>query len=384
MRKIVFSCQNNQELEDLSLVAVDLKANHNAIPVLYDVSGLMGEDFDPAVVGRFSIHYSGVEVFKKKFNELSAGKKLLVSLVNALNLLRVCLKERSRVCIIGVPLLVYRLASFLGLGQLTMISYIRGIIAQSGDETSLSSKLYRRFGWLCVGPLKRIVSDYYADKVICIGRVTHDFVTSRRVPERNVKVVGSVYCDSRLEVGTGEKICKAEKKEIIFLSSAFAAHGYIDSQSAQTKLALNILEYLNSNFSPDEFRFVVRKHPRESADNYQEVERLGGVIDSGGLDAIVSYAANACFLSPVSTLLFELAYLGRSVALVADEHFLSRHAEWYSRLNASPMVDWRVLVLNIMRVDEAGKVYGFELNDIIDTKNKGRVVAEFSKLVMDK
>lgn len=383
MKKVLFSCQNAQELEDLILVATELKHKHNVTPVLYDVSRLMGKEFEDGLVKSFPVRYTGIRLFKESFKDLSALKKLTLSFVNALNLIRICLKERCSICVIGVPLLVYRLMGGLALGRLTTISYIRGIVAYSGDETSLSSKVYLRLRRLAkIRILNRVISDYFADIVVCIGRVTKDFIGSRGVREGDIKVIGSVFCDSRLEACKQPSVNQGVGKELVYLSSAFAAHGYEESQYAQTHLVLGILRFLNSKYSSDQFKFIVRKHPRESSSFYEEFQREGGLVDDAAGDASQSYSSDALFLSTLSTLIFELAYLGEKTALISNDFFVSEHGEWYAALGAKPVVEWEKLLDEHLSGGQTSRIQGFELDNIISTQHKGRVVSDFSNLIL--
>lgn len=377
--KVLFSCQNSQELEDLSLVAERLRRD-GFIPVLYDLSKVSGDDFRKEVVDTFPVVCQGISLFSESFRDLSVGKKVVVALVNAINLVRICVVLRCSTCVIGVPLLIYRLAGFLGFGRIRFVSYIRGIIAQSGDDTSSSSKIFRRISWLCVGPLRRVVSDYYADCVVCIGEVTRRFVEERRVPKENVKVLGSIYCDSRF-LCDDEGQSRKGRREFVFLSSAFSAHGYQDSQISQSELIVNIFTYLKDNYSAEDFDFVVRKHPRERVEDYRGILEKGVRVDDSGGDAVRCYSKSACFISPISTLLFELAYLGRAAVLVSNSHFLARHAEWYEKINARPVVDWEGMLEYLMRHDPCPQAYGFDLDEVISTKNKGSVIESFSFLI---
>lgn len=378
--KVLFSCQNSQELEDLSLVAQQL-VKDGIVPILYDLSKISGAKFQEEMVCRFPVVYPGIALFSDGFGNLSIGKKIITALLNAVNLVRLCVVLRCSVCVIGVPLLIYRLAGFLGFGRVRFISYIRGIIAQSGSETSLSSKVFGRVGWLCIGPLKCVVSDYYADCVVCIGEVTRRFVEGRRVPAGNIKVLGSIYCDSRYLSVNNSVAFHGGRREFVFLSSAFAAHGYMDSQASQSELIVEILTYLKDNFSSEDFSFVVRKHPRERIEDYGYLLEMGAVVDDSGGDAFRSYSESACFISPISTLLFELAYLGRTAVLVSNPHFLEKHAEWYEKIDARPIVQWGEVVGSLMGHDDSTRIYGFDLDEVISTEHKGRVVERFSSLV---
>lgn len=382
MKKVFFSCQNAQELDDISLVALELKKKYGICPILYDISNVTGGKFSVHSVARFSGRYEGFRIFKREFKFLSPFQRMFVSFVNALWMLYLCYKNNVSVCVIGVPLLVYRFAGFFSFNHVRIVSYVRSVVVCSDNETSFSSNAYHRLRWICRGHLSRVISDYYADLVLCVGESTKKFIISRGVPESKIKVIGSIFCDTKFI--QGQSVFKASdfSSTIVFISSAFSVHGYVDSQSEQTKFIQDIGEYLRSTYSNYEYNFIVRMHPRESEEVYHFLDANSGIcVDSSGCDAVNGYSEGALFLSPISTLLFELGYLGKFVALISNEFFLKKHAAWYSSLGIKPVIDWQNLISNYMSGRFARNYKNFD--GIISVQRRGRVVSDFSKIVWE-
>lgn len=365
----VFSCENDQEFTDLDKIAKKLTA-HGFNAAFFDVSPLLGRGDWGAVSYKT---YKGVGI-GKNFKLLSAPSKMLLALVNALLLVRLYYKAKAGFLLIGTPLLVYRLARIITFGNLKTVSVIRGVIAHSEEGTSLSSKVFMRSGKLGRSRFFRsILSDYYSDLVLCTGEVTRNFLLSRGVPLENIKVVGSIYCDSLLEK---KKPLAPEYPLVVFVSSSFAFHGYFDAQAAQLKL----IEDIKGAAHEAGLDFIIRKHPRDSIEYYLPNPDLLQCIDQSGCDPLLGYPSRALFMSTASTLIFEMAYAGRNTCFVADEFFQNRFSPWYKAVGVSPAFDIRLVIDNYL---EGGADHNKDCSDkVISHDFKGGVLAQCVKEIL--
>lgn len=367
MSRFFLSCENKQELVDLIEIAQALHDNYGYDVLYFDIAPLLsGGQSDSVEIGLFERQWRAKCIKGRLFKEMSVGLKLLTSFVNAFRLALLYYSNRAHFVLVGTPLLTYRLARILTFGNLRLVSYIRGVIAYSDENTSISSRIFLRFGKLKKFQfLSGLLSDYYASLVICIGNVTARFIASRGVPKRNIKVVGSVYCDKLLG---GEGI-KGEKT-VVFVSSAFAFHGYEDAQQAQTALIRLIKNYISEQHP--RLRFVVRPHPREA--NIYGPD-LAKCLDLERGDPLIRYPSNALFISPVSTLIMELACAGRQSFIVADEFLHRRFGDWYEAVGVTPIRDWTRLIENYVgeNIEEKQDFQGS-----ISTKFQGSVVAQIA------
>src|SRR5690606_3016142 len=114
-------------------------------------------------------------------------------------------------------------------------------------------------------------------------------------------------------------------KVVVFVSSAFAAHGYADAQAAQTEL----IRILRNEAVGARGGFIIRKHPREDDGIYSCHEDLIGIVDSSGCNPLTGYPRDSLFISTTSTLIFEMAYAGRCSRIVANDFFMQRFFRWY-------------------------------------------------------
>lgn len=376
MSHVIFSCQNNQELVDLSLIASKMKSEIGVIPILYNLHALTGYELDDDIVSKFEKQYDGINFFNKKFYELNPLYKIILSVVNALNMLRVIKREKVKLSIIGVPLLTFRILSLLSFGRIKQVSYIRGVIVKSGKNTSLSSKINYYFCFLSKCDFfNKLISDYYSNLVVCIGGATADFIKSRGVPEANICVIGSVYCDSINE----KRILQHKGKEIVYISSAFSLHGYSDTQYQQQELVIGIQSFIERKYG-DQIKFKVRVHPRESIDDYAKFIGRGGIVDTSENLKFDSYQKdNTLFLSTVSTLLFEVAYLGYKVEFISNEHFNSIFNDWYAALNVNPISNWESLIEHFVDSCNDNACASKKYDNVITDLNKGKVIDSIIK-----
>lgn len=354
-------------------------------PIFFDLSESTGTPFSEADLSGFDRVYRGIKLPKKKIHQLSPLNKVLVSALNAIMMIFSEKKEKCTLRIIGVPLLTYRIANSISGKKVKCFSYIRGIIVKSGESTSLSSKVFLKYGFLKSIFGYKVFSDYYADQVLCVGNITKKFVVSRDVPEENVKVVGSIYCDAKYASKRPLEASNLSKPAIIFLSSAFARHGYIRSQAAQLELISKISNYLKTRFGEGEVEFIVRTHPREDINLYQGYICPFDLVDSSGKDPLMSYPEKRLFISPMSTMLFELAYLGELTALIGSNDFLDEHGDWYEGVGAQPILEWEKVIEKFFY----GKLVRSHCNEALNLEknissvNKGRVIDEILGSVLN-
>ncbi|MNJ23667.1 hypothetical protein D3C77_180570 [compost metagenome] len=367
MNNFIVSCENDQELVDLTRLARKLNENNFRV-CFFDLAPMLGITASTSIDFDFYCSIYKSLGCGRKFKSLSALPKLLIAILNAIKLIYIYYKSGARFVLIGTPLLVYRLARIITFGHLKTVSVIRGVVAHSEEATSLSSKLFIKFGRLARSKLFRsLFSDYYSSLVLCTGGVTRNFLLSRGVPVENIKVTGSIYCDSLAE-GAGGKGGGTEKRLIVFISSAFAFHGYDDAQSAQSALIKKI-----RNFS-DEIGvdFVVRKHPRESLSFYVEDAGLSGCLGNRDCDPLVGYPENTLFISTVSTLIFEMAYVGRSTCFIADDFFTIRFSSWYHAVGVTPVINWESVITEYSKIGFLRS--GQELSGVLSVEFKGGVL----------
>lgn len=377
MKKFLFSCENDQEYSDLSEIMREIKKKGD-VEILYFNLGTVPVAI-PEGNDDFTNEYMAVRLFKIGLKELPPVKKFILSLVNAVKINFICFFNKVDSVVIGVPLLTFRLARLLSFRRVRYISYIRGVIAQSTEKTSLSSHVFLKYQWLGrINWVRSWISDYYSNVVICIGESTKRFLITRFVPEDNIKVIGSIYCDSR----RGEiPLPSAKAKTIVFVSSAFEWHGDLDAHKAQTSFILRIKQHLEEYHKVNDYNFIIRIHPRESLQVYRREGSLLSRVDCRGLDPIKAYPKNTLFISPVSSLIFELNYLGRQSRIVSDKFFTGYSKTWVEAIGIKPVNNWKdMLDSYILNGDVTPQP---NLDDAISKKHYGNVSSKIIKIVYE-
>lgn len=380
--KLLFSCENAQEYRDINLLMQELVKESNAEVMYFNLTSASGISTKEGYGddGLFT-EYNAVRIFNKVLRDLSPLLRLITSFIIALQILWICKTRKIDRVVIGAPLLPYRIARMLSFGTVHYISIIRGIIAQSTEKTSLSSRIFIRYQRLAkFNWLRKILSDYYADTVICTGEVTEEFLISRYVPKNNIRIIGSIYSDYYAKTLSNSTFAQAGNKSVVFITSAFEWHGDVAAQQAQIGLVSEVKNYLES-IEGVECGFIVRKHPRESLDAYALEENLTSCVDISDGDPFEVYPPNALFISTVSTLIFELLSQGRYARLVADDFFLNHYRCWYESVGITPVTEWRSLIDDYFVND------GFLLEDglgrVISSKYKGHVVEECVRVILN-
>lgn len=361
--KAIITCENKQELDDL-LYLIEKSAGE-IDPIYFDMSKTLGTS---KLEGseRVGTTIESLNPFSEKFKNLSPLKKIITSLINAILLAIIYKKYKSDVLISGTPLLTIRMAKIITLGKIKTAVIIRGIIAHSSNETSTSSNFFlktKKFARTKIA--KIIISDYYGDIVFCTGEVTKNFIKSRLVPEENIVVAGSLYCDRQPTAANKNNT----EKLIVFIPSALSFHGYHDAQQLQTKLIEDILQEFKSA-TQGLCKIQIRKHPRENIEIYQSNPILIDHLDCT-LPPINSYPENTLFISPISTLAFELAYQKKNSHIVTTAELQDKFCDWYSSMGVQNKFNWKELIEKYLNGEHIAPMR--EIEEIISTENRGMV-----------
>lgn len=364
MNVYIISCENEQELSDILCLKKELRDN-GLDAIYFNMAPLLGGlSFHNTIHCNFIKIFDSISMSKREFKKLSSSIKLFASFINALVLIVLYYRSGAKFILIGAPLLTYRLARILTLGKLKTVSVIRGVIVYSENNSSVSSKMFMRMGALARSRLFRsIFSDFYSHLVFCIGESTKDFLISRAVPSSHIRISGSLYCDSLVN-NTNSTV--DSKKSIVFFSSAFASHGYPEAQAAQTRLIRNIKKLATENACS----FTIRKHPREDLEIYLNDDDLINDLDSSVQNPLIGYSSNALFLSTVSTLIFEMSYIGRHARIISDDFFSDRFSNWYRNVHIKPIMNLECL---IRIYSESGEIPYQNLSNAISLDNHGEV-----------
>lgn len=366
MNRFIVSCENGQELSDLLEIAKSLE-DYDFEAIYFDASSYLGVDKITSELACFSEVYASFSFFGKRFKSLSPWSKLFIAFLNSLKLIFLYYKYGVKFVLVGTPLLVYRLARILTFGNLKVVSLIRGVLVHSEKDTSLSSKVFMKLGWIGRSSILRaVISDYYSSLVFCTGKVSRDFLVGRGVPPENIRISGSIYCDSLVDDVERNLI---GPKVVVFVSSAFAAHGYADAQAAQTEL----IRILRNEAAGARGGFIIRKHPREDEEIYSCHEDLIGIVDSSGCNPLTGYPCDSLFISTTSTLIFEMAYAGRRSRIVANDFFMQRFFRWYQGVGVDPVLDYKNLIRSYFRGSEMNAQ---DLTGVISVEHQG-AVADF-------
>jgi hypothetical protein len=220
------------------------------------------------------------------------------------------------------------------------VGYFRSAFPLASRSWSLSDRVDRvlgRFGLSGRTP----ASAYGVDLMLVAGDQTRDSMLGRVPRGTPVITIGPGV----LQRGVPERHQEGEaKRQVIFVTQAFAAHGDMAAQERQAAAMDSVRREVER--TPD-LEFYVRPHPRDHADYLREFEpdRVLGESPQSFLQA----HADAALVGLTSTLLFEWAFLGRDSYVFCPEDEPSDVRAFLDRCAIIPYEDSASLVRDIAR-----------------------------------
>lgn len=326
--RILVACENLQELEDLRLLAQDLKQKTAAevyffaLPLLYGASeSAQFEGFDKL------IYPLGSRRGNVKF--LPLAHKIYLGLMNALYLISLFYRHKIDLCLTGVPLMYTKIARVLSYKTL-FVAYVRSLLADDEHPTSSSEKIWYRLKLMPGHQLFAALAPYQADYVLTIGERNKKTLVKKGLKPEQIFITGPLAVD-QIKVLAQRDL---EGNEIVFLMQAFNWHN--DQASAQAQHAF-LLELVDRVRSHKGLWLRIRPHPRDLASLDSSLFQENILLDTSGTDFLQTLTDRSLVVSAVSTLNFEADYLGFAHCFFAMGAIQKRFASWYDSLAIQPL-----------------------------------------------
>jgi hypothetical protein len=313
---LLIACENDNELLDLQGLLQLLPLN------LFSQIHFWGTHTTPVTESLFidtlSTHRQ-VSVKRLDFDKKQIHKLIFTSF-----------KFQKLVLLTGVSLSQHRLLKLLRPSSCLHISILRAPVVKD-DRIFSRQKLAR---WLPFKPLRYFLKNYAADCIFVTGDTTRQFlITEARLDPDCVLISGPIAADhayKTLAKPTTDSSGRAIQR-IVFLPSAFKWHGDDEGDRAQQNWLSTCISQLQ-NSSLKEVPIWIRIHPRDICINYDKFQSLNIAIDDGTLPAWDKHPLeHTLFISQLSSLIFELNYLGASGFFISDSFFAHKYAQWYER-----------------------------------------------------
>lgn len=309
--KILVSCENEQELKTLFEITKNIDAQFFYFDVIPFYSSKQVEI--PSSWRTFRPRFVSKESF---FCAFSLCRFLNYALL-ALQLFFLIAWLRPSGLLVGVPLVFIRLQRLFFFGRFKLVSVLRSVVFADGEvhKTSYLKGLLRRWG----------VLGYSADLFIGVGDSTGRFLEA--FGGGKYIAVGPFDADNCLLAGSPRDLAYPGDFDVmVFIEGAFAWHGDQRAELDQQRCASDIKQYCQRMNK----KMLFLSHPRGCGVS----ESAGLDILTGGLDACVElvrqHNGRVYFVSMLSTMCFELSYLGFAGCFYAPQGFLDRLGGWHA------------------------------------------------------
>ncbi|NRH26814.1 hypothetical protein [Pseudomonas sp. MS19] len=356
MTDLVVSCENKGELESiLSLLDEVLTINKGFNVTIFNSMSLYSQEkFEDS----FDNIVSCKRLFSGQFKTLNVLLRFIESLYIALQLYFLMRSKRSTVLVVGVSLVYHRVLKFLLRDKLLLVSVVRSIIVQGADDIGFKKHL-RRLG--LIGSV--------GDVGLTTGPVTSRYLGNNMV--RSIYDVGPFDIDKCYEASS-KKDLNYTPQAVVFITSAFSWHGDYKGQCQQVEFCRELAVAALA----DGLRFFILVHPRDNKGQYESLG-LDVEIVSGGLGKCIQVNENfggaVCFVSMVSTLSFELAYIELQSKLMVPKSFYENNSTWYESVGVKPLVDIQSGWIGYGQID---------CSRVFNLSNRGRVAQEAAALLV--
>ena len=331
---ILVSCENDQELFDLTLITNSLK---NKLPIkihFFDMSPLYSSCL--RLENQFDYSFKAINPYKTPFKKMSKRQKINTVFKNSLILANYIEENNIKLMLTGVPLAPFRFARILK--KFTHIAYMRSIILPSNFSHSFSDAINRKIKKVPFLNTLKIFNDWYCDYLFTIGENNREFfIKQKNIEKDKVIITGSFLLDYiKTQLKESEN---SDKKVLYFLTGAFKWH---NNQAAHKEQLYWLEQFLSKFFSSrleKEYKFVLRIHPRDTIEDYQNmIEYYKIAIDNSPTEKFLLKAnPNSIVISFLSTLNFEWEYLGGKSLFVSTEKSRKIFSNFYKMLKIEPV-----------------------------------------------
>jgi hypothetical protein len=373
LKKILISCENEQELLELRLVLKELKKERPLWKfIFFDTNKIFkGNEivYDSEFFDRV---YSSVNSFNRNFKELSKLEKLKVIIKNIFLLRKIFKKEKIDLFLTGVPLVFFRFAHISLSQKPIYISYVRSFLTQREVPHSLSDKLNRFSQNIPVLKKLSVFNNWYSDFIVTIGTLNRKYFISRGIFEEKVIISGPLLLDFyRRRIKNTQGIERKERIETVYLlSTAFRWHNDYLAHEEQKKVIESFFKIYHLKYR-NSFKLIFRPHPRDNINEYKDiVKKYDIMVDKGEITELIgNFSPRTVLVSTLSTLNLEWEYLGGKSIFISTPLIFERYRNFYETLNINPVFSPYDAFNKLIDA----KIEQYNLNNIFYTHKEGNI-----------
>lgn len=353
-KKVIISCENAQELCSLITILEEVDAQF----FYFDVANFYSQV--NIIPPKNWTVFPARQIFDGKFSELGLFKRYMNYIAFAVQLLLLILRLRPVLLVVGVPLVFFRLQRFFFARRFKVISVLRSVVFGCASDVRVSrfKRLFMRLG--LVG--------YSADVALCVGESTARFARSQNFDE--VLSVGPFDADGYLNKHPACGYAYLGDYDVlVFIGAAYSWHGDYDSELQQS-ICLSDLKAHCARLGK---RFIYLEHPRGNVahEASHELDVIRGGVPAC-LDLIEAHQGRVYFVSMVSTMSFELSYLGFPCCFYVTDAFLNKYSSWY-------LAQANMVFTDLSKID-FGRGY-VDFSSVFESRYKGHVCKEASSTI---
>jgi len=218
--------------------------------------------------------------------------------------------------VFGAPGLKSKLITFFA--RMPYIIYMRTVYVNSEHYPFISDKIYK---FLSKRLRLRLFNAYNADFCIVTNYVTKNYLIKRGVDESNVLISGPIWLDKYKRIGNRNT---GKFKRVIYITQAFYAHNLAEAQEGQKRA----IKHVRDESERKRLEFYLRVHPRDKS-NYNGYKKMPEDME----EFLAEVNSDDLIISTLSTLAFELIWLGANVIFVKYDEIEDLYSRSYEFLN---------------------------------------------------
>lgn len=302
--KILISAELTDELNDLLVI---LKANRNAQD---EIILCLNEKVS------YEPEYNQKVYVEKNFTHF----KWIMRLAQMGYFFYIIIKVRPDYVFSGSSIFKHRISTLLF--KVKHVAYFRGLLFDYRNETGgLADKLRHGFA-------KKLFQGYLfntfeATYLLTTSEMNKDYLYGREIDCKKVYLTGPVWLENK------NIDLNRSGKRLIFLTQAFSWHGYPLQHDSQIRYLTVLSLYAEKRGIP----LQIRKHPRDSTDYLDFFQQSNITISEENYENFLSQVGMFdIVVSPLSTMAFELMYLGVKCCFYSTEELDLVYTSAYEKL----------------------------------------------------
>lgn len=280
------------------------------------------------------IHLEDIDLssYKITFYKKSTNIKVLNKIIELAKFFFVVFKYKPDVIFSGSSMFKHKISS--SLFGIKHIAYFRGLMFSSSNKIGIMDKLkFGKYGYFFKS---KIFNRFESDLIITTSELNKNFIIERGIPEKKIQLINPLWL-------SGLALKQTTDKKIYFLTQAFHSHGFSLQHDSQIKFLSLLDEWSAEHGKP----LTVRVHPRDYFD-YKNLKYKSNIsFDSRNpKEFMKDLSYSEIVISPLSTLAFEVIYLGGCCCFYTTEALDYVYASAYRKLSIDPIKETEINKLN--------------------------------------